>query len=369
MSKISDPHHQPWASQSRNNMLTNSILIQTDDGRKYDSSILYNRIIDDPYYHHRRKQPILKPLLAMCTIVGIFTCLIFSESIGFSSFSLVSTMDNKYLRNKPNVENLDEISSIDDEEDNEEESTSIDDATYDALTLADDDIDDELRLGTEEEEDEEEEDNDIQNNGIDNEEDDIEELYAENDTNIDTAVSFDENNKSNHTIASVDEVTAESNEANTNQSTDTYDDDDTEIVVNTKEDDKDNHGIPEGWVEEIDPKTGKIYYYHKESRISTWERPAAKESSHKDFEGVGGEDILRTEEDLASSSTDEVGKENIEHSPAIENNNSNEMEIDEAINFMKENHILPEEAENEHVSKLTDRLHPSDVGDNEDGFF
>ena len=151
MSKISDPH-QPWTSSpSHNNMLTNSILIQTDDGRKYDSSILYNRIIDDPYYHHRRKQPILKPLLVICTIVGIFLCLIFSESIGFSSFSLVSTVDNKYLRIKPNVENLDDFSSIDDEDNKEDR--SMDDATYDALTLADDDIDDELRLGTEDDED------------------------------------------------------------------------------------------------------------------------------------------------------------------------------------------------------------------------
>jgi len=79
---------------SPQHMLTNSILIQTDDGRKYDSSIQYNRIIDnDQYTRHHHISTI--PVFGLCMVVSMFVILIMSEHFGFSSFPLVVT-DSKY---------------------------------------------------------------------------------------------------------------------------------------------------------------------------------------------------------------------------------------------------------------------------------
>ena len=127
-------------------MLTNSILIQTDDGRRYDSSIQYNRIIDDPYYR-KPKLPLLRPILAMLTIVGVITCLVMSENLGVSSFPFAVTTDSKYLRTKPNIgigsSSIDET-SVDDAKEQQQEGQSNDEE-HNALALADDDVDDELR--------------------------------------------------------------------------------------------------------------------------------------------------------------------------------------------------------------------------------
>ncbi|KAL9187950.1 hypothetical protein ACHAXT_006328 [Thalassiosira profunda] len=121
----------------RSSMLINTILIQTDDGRKFDSSIVYNRIVDDPYSYYRRKRSYLRPVVAGLITIAISAYLMISESIGFSSFPLAVT-DRKYLGRKPKVANAGGGLSSSSESGN----------VKDALNLADDDIDDELR-GTE----------------------------------------------------------------------------------------------------------------------------------------------------------------------------------------------------------------------------
>ena len=138
----------PSTMKSPSHMLTNSILIQTDDGRRYDSSIQYNRIIDDPYYR-KPKLPLLRPILAMLTIVGVITCLVMSENLGVSSFQFGVTTDSKYLRTKPNIgigsSSIDETSVDDAKEQQEQEEEQSNDEEHNALALADDDVDDELR--------------------------------------------------------------------------------------------------------------------------------------------------------------------------------------------------------------------------------
>ena len=35
--------------------------------------------------------------------------------------------------------------------------------------------------------------------------------------------------------------------------------------------------LPEGWKEVNDPKSGKTYYYHKETKKTSWKRPKEEE--------------------------------------------------------------------------------------------
>lgn len=139
---------------SPQHMLTNSILIQTDDGRKYDSSIQYNRIIDNDQYtrhHHKSTRPVFGLL-----VVSVFVILIMSEQLGFSSFPLVIT-DSKYNyvrgSSKTNIGNSYNYSissdSIDDGSIAEDSSSSD---IIDEFALADDDLDDELIANDDDEE-------------------------------------------------------------------------------------------------------------------------------------------------------------------------------------------------------------------------
>mmetsp|Transcript_13811 Transcript_13811/g.30065 ORF Transcript_13811/g.30065 Transcript_13811/m.30065 type:complete len:304 (-) Transcript_13811:686-1597(-) len=123
------------SSGSPSHMLTNSILIQSDAGRKFDSSIQYNRIIDDPF--QRSSKSPLKSLMALFITIAVFACLLLSENMGFSSLSLAVT-DRKYFGRKPNIGN----------NSTKDSSSGSDHVTEDGLTVVDDDADDELR-GTE----------------------------------------------------------------------------------------------------------------------------------------------------------------------------------------------------------------------------
>ena len=172
---------------SPQHMLTNSILIQTDDGRKYDSSIQYNRIIDnDQYTRHHHKST--KPVLGLCMVVSMFVILIMSEHFGFSSFPLVVT-DSKYnyIRgNKPNMRNSynnnSSSNSIDDGSINHEGGEYNSSDTIDAFALTDDDLDDEL-IGNDDDE-------EIQQDfSRDNEEDDIDKVDNQQKMKIQTNVT------------------------------------------------------------------------------------------------------------------------------------------------------------------------------------
>mmetsp|Transcript_13803 Transcript_13803/g.33412 ORF Transcript_13803/g.33412 Transcript_13803/m.33412 type:complete len:277 (+) Transcript_13803:276-1106(+) len=125
-------------SSPSSHMLINSILIQTDDGRRFDSSIQYNRIIDDPF-RRRKNSHSLKPILAIMVTIAVVSYLLISENMGFSSLPLVVT-DRKYLGRKPNIGN-----TTDDDDKSLSRRTSNDVAI--PLTVNDDDIDDEL-IGT-----------------------------------------------------------------------------------------------------------------------------------------------------------------------------------------------------------------------------
>jgi len=52
--------------------------------------------------------------------------------------------------------------------------------------------------------------------------------------------------------------------------------------------------LPEGWIEVIDPSSGRPYYYHEETRVTTWERPII--SSKTDDGNLEGGNIPQTEE-------------------------------------------------------------------------
>ena len=171
---------------SPQHMLTNSILIQTDDGRKYDSSIQYNRIIDnDQYTRHHHKST--KPVLGLCLVVSMFVILIMSEHFGFSSFPLVVT-DSKYnyIRgNKPNIGNSYNSNSssysIDHGSINHEGGEYNSSDIIDALILADDDLDDEL-IGNDDDE-------EIQQNDSYDEENDIDKVDNQQKIKIQTNVT------------------------------------------------------------------------------------------------------------------------------------------------------------------------------------
>lgn len=156
----------------------NSVLIQTEDGRQYDSSIQYNRIRDhstDYYNHFQSERPRLfaKPgvLLGLAIFVAVW---LFSESSRFAVFPLtasshkfdaakVANMDNGgnetdsfYEMDK--TDELDPLNGDDDQqfddelaivEDHKSNDTSTDDGDD---VLGDDDNfgDDESKKSTEE---------------------------------------------------------------------------------------------------------------------------------------------------------------------------------------------------------------------------
>ena len=87
--------------------MINSVLIQTEDGRQYDSSIQYNRIRDSTdYYHHfqsGRPRLFAKPavLLGLAIFVAVW---LFSESNRFAVFPLTAS-SHKF--GKAKVANMD----------------------------------------------------------------------------------------------------------------------------------------------------------------------------------------------------------------------------------------------------------------------
>jgi len=102
---------------------TNSILIQTDDGRKFDSGIIkqqyhfndsnsssspyaYSAIsYSSPYYnyHHRKNRSFLKPILAALIVIAILVYLLISQKMHLASFSLEKASSSETGRiPKPN---------------------------------------------------------------------------------------------------------------------------------------------------------------------------------------------------------------------------------------------------------------------------
>ncbi len=86
----------------------NSVLIQTEDGRRNDSSIQNNRIRDHStdYHHHfqsERPRLLAKPvvLLGLAVFVAVW---LFSESNRFAIFPLTAS---RHKFGKPKVENMD----------------------------------------------------------------------------------------------------------------------------------------------------------------------------------------------------------------------------------------------------------------------
>ena len=152
----------------------NSVLIQTEDGRRNDSSIQNNRIRDHStdYHHHfqsERPRLLAKPvvLLGLAVFVAVW---LFSESNRFAVFPLAAS-SHKF--GKPKVansdngggaENTDEIDALngdddlqfDDELAMEEDQISIDTSTDDDDVLGEDDSigDDESKKQSIEESDE-----------------------------------------------------------------------------------------------------------------------------------------------------------------------------------------------------------------------
>jgi hypothetical protein len=90
-------------------MRTDSVLIQTDG--RFDTSIRYNRIIEDPY--QRNTNSALKPFLIAIVAISLFASFIlFPERLGFSSIPL-AVSERKYFGMKPNNNGS---SSIEEEE-------------------------------------------------------------------------------------------------------------------------------------------------------------------------------------------------------------------------------------------------------------
>lgn len=93
-------------------MRTDSVLIQTDGGRRFDASIRYNRIIEDPY--QRNTNSALKPFLVLIVAIALFASIIlFSERLGFS-FLPLAVSDRKYFGMIPNYNGS--YSNIEEEE-------------------------------------------------------------------------------------------------------------------------------------------------------------------------------------------------------------------------------------------------------------
>jgi len=44
-------------------------------------------------------------------------------------------------------------------------------------------------------------------------------------------------------------------------------------------------GLPPGWIEEVDPSSGKPYYYNEADKITTWDRPSVNEKFSNDNQG------------------------------------------------------------------------------------
>jgi len=76
-----------------------SFLVQTDDGRRLDSSIRHNIIVDRPL---PRARSALRPLLVGSLLLAAFAYLLTSEHAGFVLLPLAAT-DRKYLGRVPNV--------------------------------------------------------------------------------------------------------------------------------------------------------------------------------------------------------------------------------------------------------------------------
>ncbi|KAL3811185.1 hypothetical protein ACHAXA_002749 [Cyclostephanos tholiformis] len=114
---------------------TNSVLIQTDSGRKFDASIRYNRVFEDPYT--RSANSALKLFLIIIAAIALLTSFIlFPERLGFSSLPM-AVSDRKYFGMRSI--NNGSISSIEDEENEVIDSATSTDDNIDAFRGAGDD--------------------------------------------------------------------------------------------------------------------------------------------------------------------------------------------------------------------------------------
>lgn len=141
------PPRRPSMSSSPTHLLTNSILIQTDDGRRFDYSIQHNRIVDDPILFRRTSRRSLRPVLGgLATVVAAsYVYLLTSEDTGFSSLPLANvTHRNYYLGGMPHVGS--NHSSVDDATIADAPRLANDDEVGDPLRGTDDDDDDDSPL-------------------------------------------------------------------------------------------------------------------------------------------------------------------------------------------------------------------------------
>jgi hypothetical protein len=148
----------------------NSVLIQTEDGRQFDSSIQSNRIRDHStdylhHFHSERRRLLAKPvvLLGLAIFVAVW---LFSESNRFAVFPLAAS-SHKF--GKPKVansdngggaENTDEIDALNGDDDLQfddelamvEDHKSMDTSTDDDDVLSEDDNfgDDESKMQSKE---------------------------------------------------------------------------------------------------------------------------------------------------------------------------------------------------------------------------
>ena len=83
-------------------LYTSPILIQTDDGRLFDSSIKFNHITglqDNPFLVTKSRS---KPYIMMALAISAFAYMIFSESLGFKSLIMADQQPKFQI---PHVEN------------------------------------------------------------------------------------------------------------------------------------------------------------------------------------------------------------------------------------------------------------------------
>lgn len=142
------------SSTSTYSGVINSVLIQTEDGRQYDSSIQHNRIRDhsmDYHRHFQSERPRLAAKPVMLLVMAIFVAVwLFSESNRFAVFPLTAS---RHKFGKPKVENrveslyasekTDEIDALNVDDDlqfDDELAMEEDQISNDTSTTDDDDV-------------------------------------------------------------------------------------------------------------------------------------------------------------------------------------------------------------------------------------
>merc|ERR1712238_339028 len=89
------------------------------------------------------------------------------------------------------------------------------------------------------------------------------------------------------------------------------------VNENKEEEHKNNHSqsinnLPNGWVELIDPTSGKTYYFNEEMNESSWDMPLVDQQdeslaiSSSDLQKEGGGNVVPTNDVVMNSDTDDI---------------------------------------------------------------